>query len=91
VYQPRPDVRTGSRVRAGDRLAVVDLLGVPQEVVAPVDGVVVETLVDPGQGVEYGQELMLIEPVPGMRPGTTGAVFSEGSESGFGPDSVVGA
>ena len=30
----------GTRVRAGDRLGVVDVLGVPQEVVAPADGVV---------------------------------------------------
>jgi biotin carboxyl carrier protein len=45
----------------GDRLGAVDLLGVPQEVVAPADGIVGASLVEPGQAVEYGQELIVIE------------------------------
>jgi acetyl-CoA carboxylase biotin carboxyl carrier protein len=68
VFQPRSDVRAGMRVRAGDRLGVVDLLGVPQEVIAPADGVVTETLVGPGEGVEYGQDLILIDPATASRP-----------------------
>jgi len=48
-------------VRAGDRLGVVDMLGVPHEVVAPVDGILGEQLVEPGDAVEYGQELLVIE------------------------------
>src|SRR6202040_3616553 len=48
VYQPRPDARAGTRVRAGDRLGAVDMLGVLQEVVAPADGVVGVSLVEPG-------------------------------------------
>jgi biotin carboxyl carrier protein len=48
-------------VRAGDRLGVVDMLGVAQEVVAPDDGLVGASLVEPGQAVEYGQELVVIE------------------------------
>jgi len=66
IFQSRPEIRSGSRVRAGDRLAFVDLLGVPQDVVAPGDGVVVETLVDQGDGVEYGQDLVVIELVTGL-------------------------
>jgi biotin carboxyl carrier protein len=69
VYQPRSDVRPGSRVRAGDRVGAVDMLGVPQEVVAPIDGVVGSSLVEPGQAVEYGQELVVIEPVEDDGPG----------------------
>jgi biotin carboxyl carrier protein len=61
VYQPRTDVTPGTRVRAGDRLGVVDMLGVPQEVVAPEDGLVGASLVEAGQAVEYGQELVVIE------------------------------
>jgi biotin carboxyl carrier protein len=61
VFQPRPDARAGTRVRSGDRLGAVDLLGVPQDVVAPADGIVGATLVEPGQAVEYGQELIVIE------------------------------
>jgi biotin carboxyl carrier protein len=34
---------------------------VAQEVVAPADGVVGASLVEPGDAVEYGQDLILIE------------------------------
>jgi biotin carboxyl carrier protein len=61
VYQPRPEARAGTRVHAGDRLGTVDMLGIPQEVVAPADGLVGASLVDPGDAVEYGQELVVIE------------------------------
>jgi biotin carboxyl carrier protein len=61
IYQPRKDLSVGSRVRAGDRLGAVDMLGVAQEVVAPIDGVVGTSLVEPGEAVEYGQELVVVE------------------------------
>ncbi len=61
IYQPRKDLTIGSRVRAGDRIGAVDMLGVPQEVVAPIDGVVGTSLVEPGEAVEYGQELVVVE------------------------------
>jgi biotin carboxyl carrier protein len=61
VYRPRPGLAVGSRVRTGDRLGVVDVLGVPHDVLAPADGVVGGSYVEPGDGVEYGQELIRIE------------------------------
>ena len=61
IFQPRPDARAGTKVRAGDRLGSVDMLGVPQEVVAPADGVVGASLVEAGDAVEYGQDLIVIE------------------------------
>ncbi|HET9345150.1 MAG TPA: hypothetical protein VFO05_05555 [Candidatus Limnocylindrales bacterium] len=61
VYHPKADATPGTRVRAGDRLGAVDLLGVAQEVVAPDDGLIGASLVEPGQAVEYGQELVVIE------------------------------
>ena len=61
VFQPRPEVKPGSRVRNGDRLGAVDMLGIAQEVVAPADGILGATLVEAGQAVEYGQELIIIE------------------------------
>ncbi len=64
IFQARRDLATGTRVRAGDRLASVDMLGVPQPVLAPVDGLVGATLVENGDPVEYGQELVRIE-LPG--------------------------
>ena len=61
VYQPRKDLTAGARVRSGDRIGAVDMLGIAQEVVSPVDGIVGASLVEPGDAVEYGQELVVIE------------------------------
>jgi biotin carboxyl carrier protein len=59
----RPVSAVGTRVRAGDRIAIVDLLGIPQDVVAPIDGIVAEVLPQAGDAVEYGEEVVLIEEV----------------------------
>jgi len=67
VFQPRREMTAGTRVRAGDRIGIVDVLGVPQEVVAPVDGVIGASYVQAGEAVEYGQELVRIE-LAGPRP-----------------------
>ncbi|MDO8484306.1 MAG: hypothetical protein Q7S35_05115 [Candidatus Limnocylindrales bacterium] len=61
IYQPRADARAGTKVRAGDRLGTVDMLGVLQEVAAPTDGLIGASLVEPGDAVEYGQKLVIIE------------------------------
>jgi biotin carboxyl carrier protein len=61
VYQPRAEARVGTRVRSGDPLGFVDMLGIAQEVVSPADGLVGPSLVEPGEAVEYGQELVVIE------------------------------
>jgi biotin carboxyl carrier protein len=60
-FRPRTDLPAGARVRAGDRLGTIDVLGVPQELVAPVDGLVGSTFVEPGDPVEYGQDVVEIE------------------------------
>lgn len=72
VYQPRKDLTAGAKVRAGDRLGAVDMLGIAQEVISPVDGIVGASLVEAGDAVEYGQQLIVIEftPVPSSTNGT---------------------
>lgn len=60
-FVPGPKAASGTRVRAGDILGTVDVLGVRQEVTAPADGVVGQTLVESGTAVEYGQELIRLE------------------------------
>ena len=79
IFQARASARAGTRVRAGDRIGTVDMLGVPQEVVAPADGLVGASLVEPGDAVEYGQGLVVIEfasvgapaaPLPAAAPPT---------------------
>jgi biotin carboxyl carrier protein len=73
IYHPRSEARAGSKVRAGDRLGSVDMLGVPQEVVAPTDGLIGASLVEPGDAVEYGQELVVIEFATSAPAGSVGA------------------
>ena len=57
----RPDLTPGSRVRAGDRIATVDLLGIGQDVTSPIDGTLVEVLPQAGEVVEYGEEVAAVE------------------------------
>ena len=61
IFTPGSRATSGTRVRAGDSLGAVNVLGVPQDVLAPVDGIVGSTLVEAGTAVEYGQELIRIE------------------------------
>ena len=75
VFQPKSGVRAGTRVHAGDRLGVVDMLGVPQDVLSPGEGIVGQSLVEAGDAVEYGQDLIVIElmtPTAGAPPGPAG-------------------
>jgi biotin carboxyl carrier protein len=61
VFYARKDLALGMPVRAGERIGAVDVLGVREEVVAPVDGVVGTSLVESGEAVEFGQGLVHIE------------------------------
>ena len=61
IFEPGARAAAGTRVRAGDPLGAVNVLGVPQDILAPVDGIVGATLVESGTAVEYGQELIRIE------------------------------
>jgi len=63
IFQPGGSFAVGRRVRAGDRLGTIDVLGVPHDVLAPLDGLVLELRVEAGDPVEYGQELGIIEAV----------------------------
>jgi biotin carboxyl carrier protein len=61
IFRPGTRAAAGTRVRAGDSLGTVVVLGVPQDVTAPADGIVGATLVEAETAVEYGQELIRIE------------------------------
>ena len=69
IYQPRRDLAVGMRVRSGDRVGAVNVLGVNQDVVSPVDGIIGSSLAEAGEAVEYGQELVSIE-LPESAPGS---------------------
>jgi biotin carboxyl carrier protein len=80
VYQPLRDLAVGMRVRSGDRIGSVNVLGVNQDVVSPVDGVIGSSLAEAGEAVEYGQELVRIE-LP-ESPAVTDAARAEREPAG---------
>jgi acetyl-CoA carboxylase biotin carboxyl carrier protein len=80
IFRSRADLSAGARVRAGDRLGAVDMLGVAQEVVAPVDGILGASLVESGDAVEYGQEILVIQ----LSPGSAATNGTGGDGSGRG-------
>jgi biotin carboxyl carrier protein len=55
---PEPALSVGQRVEAGSVVAIVSILGIANEVEAPIGGEVVEILVRDGQPVEFGQALV---------------------------------
>lgn len=75
IYHPRRDLAVGMRVRAGDRIGSVNVLGVGQDVVSPVDGVIGSSLAEAGDAVEYGQDLVRIE-LPERTPSTEADVHA---------------
>ena len=79
----RPGVAIGTAVHVGDRIAIVDLLGIPQDVTSPIDGTLVELFVQTGEAVEYGEEIGAIEadapaPAAGDQPASPANPAGEG-------------
>lgn len=60
-FAPRKGVEVGSKLRSGDLVGYVDVLGVRQEVVSPIDGALRGFEVETGQAVEYGQPIARVE------------------------------
>jgi biotin carboxyl carrier protein len=60
-FIPNEKTAVGKKVASGDTLGWVEVLGVRQEVVAPRDGTVGRFLAEPGQAVEFGQELVVVD------------------------------
>jgi biotin carboxyl carrier protein len=71
-FSAREGIAAGQAVRGGDVLGHVDVLGVKQEVVAPADGIVAGFLAELGEAVEYGQELVRLDPAPRAEPAREG-------------------
>ena len=55
-----PFVRVGSKVKKGDTLCVMEAMKLMNEVLAEVDGEVVDVCVEDGDLVEFGGTLMKI-------------------------------
>lgn len=63
---PSPDtspfVDTGAKVKKGQVLCIIEAMKLMNEIESEVDGIVVRSLVENGQPVEYGEPLFMIEP-----------------------------
>jgi biotin carboxyl carrier protein len=58
---PTP-LKVGSQVAIGDVVGIVTALGIPNEILSEVNGVVDKVLVAAGDPVEYGQPLVKVKP-----------------------------
>lgn len=58
-----PYVRVGDEVRPGDVLGIIEAMKIMNEIECEVHGRVAQVLVQNSQPVEYGQTLMVIEPL----------------------------
>ena len=54
-------IETGSLVKAGDRMLLIEAMKTFNDIVAPRGGVVTQILVEDGQPVEFGEPLLVIE------------------------------
>lgn len=63
---PSPDappfVDTGAKLKKGQVICIIEAMKLMNEIESEVEGVLVRTLVENGQPVEYGEPLFLIEP-----------------------------
>ena len=63
--KPSPDkedfVKIGDRVKKGDVLFIIESMKLMNEVKSEFDGVVSKILVESGDGVEYGQPILILE------------------------------
>jgi len=57
-----PYVRNGSRITPGKTLCIIEAMKIMNPVDAEVSGVIVETLVEDAQPVEFGQVLFRVDP-----------------------------
>ncbi len=56
-----PKVEAGAKIKAGEVLGRIEVMGIPHHVFSTHDGVVEDFLVEDGQAVEYGQPLVALK------------------------------
>lgn len=57
-----PFVETGSSVKKGQVLCIIEAMKLMNEIESEADGIISKILIENGQPVEYGEPLFLIEP-----------------------------
>ena len=59
----RPFVAEGDEIHVGDTVGIVEAMKMMNEIESDVSGRVARILVKNGQPIEYGQPLMVVEPL----------------------------
>lgn len=59
--EKKPLIKIGDHIKKGQHLGIIQALNIANEVESPVAGQVIEILVEDGQGVEYGQPLIIVD------------------------------
>jgi acetyl-CoA carboxylase biotin carboxyl carrier protein len=59
----QPFIQEGDTIHPGDRVGIIETMKMMNEIETEIGGRVTRILVQNGQPVEYGQALMLVEPV----------------------------
>ena len=59
----QPYIQEGDTIHPGDRVGIIETMKMMNEIEAEIGGRVTRILVQNGQPVEYGQPLMLVEPL----------------------------
>jgi len=58
----KPFVEVGNRINEGDVLCIIEAMKLMNEIKSEVKGKIVDTLVNNGEPIEFGQVLFLVEP-----------------------------
>jgi acetyl-CoA carboxylase biotin carboxyl carrier protein len=59
--EKKPLIKIGDHIKKGQHIGIIQALNIANEVESPVAGQVIEILVEDGQGVEYGQPLIIVD------------------------------
>jgi len=60
TYHETQKLTVGDQVKAGQKLAYIDILKIKKEIVSPVNGIISQIHVEENSGVEYGELLLNI-------------------------------
>jgi len=59
----KPYVEVGDRIRRGQTVCIIEAMKIMNEIESEFDGVVVEFPAENAQPVQYGQTLLVLEPI----------------------------
>jgi len=62
LYHNTAEFKDGDYVQSGQKMGYIDIMGIKKDILAPVNGVIVNINIEDNSGVEYGEPLFSIIP-----------------------------